>query len=311
MSILICFLSVFHFICIIQKRVFISKTTKGFIYLGVFLPIGDYILRFILGEEWFQSGNLIFHSFFYQAFFWSIIALLYWVYTRDFKGVFRFYLPLSGLFANMLFCLFSTENLAFFAPLYKTGFHFDLINAGYIIPLTVMLILWATKHWSELSAITISRLSFGFLVFFLLVVSIIKQNAANNLTDDFKDVKNINITPANNLQTEWNVAAYRDGMYLVGRYHFVQGWQGEIKKEAAFDDLEISQNILHDPTIKHLYFNAFKNPVIKMELQNEVIGVTISELRPSVEPLWVKQIQIIKNRSGQIMDINTNFGSIL
>ncbi len=310
MNIVICFISAFHFFKLIQRKKFIQRNTRFLIYIGIIMPLGDYLLRLVLGDLWFYSGALIFHSFFFQIFFWTVIAILYWVYAKDIKGALKAYYPLVGLLLYALFTLFSTERLNFLNPFFSTTVNLDWVNAGYSIPLIIAGLLWVTKKWSELSASTISKFSLIGLTVFIVLVGFIRNNVVRDLVNDFRPAKTISIIPANNLQTEWNVVAYKDRQYVVGRYHFVQGWLGKIEEEPAFDDFQISQNILRDPSVRGLYLNAFKNPVIKTELQNEVISVTILELRPSIEFLWVKDAKMVKNRSGQIMDFSVRYGTI-
>lgn len=310
MNSVICFISAFHFFKLIQRKKFIKRKTRLLIYIGTIMPLGDYLLRLIRGDLWFFSGELIFHSFFFQSLFWTVIAFLYWVYAKDFKKALRAYFPLVGLLFYALFTFFSTEHLNFLSPFLNTTANIDWVNAGYIIPLIIVGLLWITKKWSELSTSAISKLSLLSLAMFMILVGFIRGNVVRDLVDDLRLAETISITPANSLQTEWNVVAYKDRRYFIGRYHFVQGWLGKIKEESAFDDFQISQNILRDPSIRGLYFNAFKNPVIKTELQNETISITISELIPSIEFLWVKEVQMVKNRSGRIMDLNVSYGSV-
>jgi hypothetical protein len=311
MNSLICFLTGFHVFKLIQNRLFVPKITRRLIYLGMFLPLGDYILRFILGEFWFYSGNLIFHSFFFQASFWSIIALLYWVYTRDLPATFRFYFPLLGLVVYMVFSFFGTEHLAFWSPFSSRSFHLDWINSGFLVPMTVAVLLRLTKRWSEFSSITIARISLSVLVFFLAIVGVIRYNAQSDIPEEYKNLEMVNILPANNLQTEWEVVSYRAGIYHAGRYHFVQGFPEAFEQVDAYDDYDAAQTILLDPAIRKLILYGFNNPQVKIEIQNEVLKISINELRPLAGLLWIKQALVTCNRSGMITDLRVHYGTFL
>lgn len=311
MNSLICFLTVFHILQFIRNRWFFSRKVRRLVYLGIFLPVGDYILRLILGELWFSSGDLVFHSFIYQAMFWSMVSLIYWVYNRDLKGALEFYIPLAGLFLYWLFSLFSTESLYFLAPFHIESFHLNWINAGYFIPTMIALALWGIKKWSEMSNQMISKISLACLLLFLGLGGIIWNNAKGSLEERFGNVQLVHVSPANNLQTEWQVVSYDKGVYHSSKYHFVQEWQGDVERTEGFDDFEAAQSILMDPVVMGVYKNSFKNPVLTQEIQSEVSVITIKELNPSIELFWLKEVQILKNRSGQIIDFNVQYGTVI
>lgn len=311
MNSLICFLTVFHIFKLLQNKLFVPKLSRRMIYLGIFLPLGDYLLRFWFGEIWFYSGNLIFHSFFYQAFVWSIIALLYWVYSRDLRATFRFYFPLVGLAAYLIFSVFGTEHLAFWSPFSNRSWHLDWINSGYVIPLSVAALLRLTKRWSEFSSITIARISLGVLVVFLVIIGAIRFNAQSDIPLEYRNLDMVNLLPANNLQTEWDVVSYRAGSYYAGRFHFVQGFPEEFEQIDAYDDYDAAQTIMLNPAIRNLVLNGFRNPQIKIEIQNEILKVSISELKPLVGLLWIKQATMTCNRSGMINEFHIRHGTFI
>lgn len=311
MNVIICFLTVFHVLRLIERRIFVPKTTRRLIYLGIFLPLADYILRIFLGELWFFSGNLVFHSFIYHGIFWSVVALLYWVYSRDPAAALRFYFPLAGLFVYWVFSVFSTEHLCFFAPLSDNCLAFDWIGAGYIVPMIVALFFWSIKRWSEMSTVNIARISLSVLVVFIALAGIVRYNARSDLTEELKNGRYITILPANILQTEWNVTSYYRGEYLIARYHFAQGWIDDPETVEAFNEFDIAQTVLLDPSVHKLYRMGFKNPIVNVEIQNEILSFTITESKPSAELMWLKEARIIKNRSGQIMDFTAQYGTVI
>lgn len=311
MNSLICFLTVFHAVKLFQRRWFVSRKVRRLIFLGIFLPLSDYILRIILGELWFYSGNLVFHSFFYQMLFWSVLALLYWVKTREIESAIVFFFPVLGLFFYFLFSLLSTESLRFFTPFSDFTFHLGWINAGYFVPTVLALFLWGIKRWSEMSVENISRISLSVFAVFLITSGIVWNNAIGDMEKVAKGSELIRIKPSNSLHTEWDVTSYQNRVFKSGKYHFVQGWQGKMESVEAFGDFNLAQNVLLDPYIRSLYLKGFKNPILDVEIQNEVLKITIRELNPSIELLWLKQIQILKNDSGQIIDTTVNYGTFI
>ncbi len=311
MNSLICLLTVFHILSLVQQKVFIAKRMRRLVYLGIILPLGDYIIRFFLGEIWFYSGNLIFHSFFYQGLFWCIVTLLYWVYSKDFRSALKYLLPLLGLAFYLIFSLFSTDNLFFGAPFFSNSFHLDWINSGYLIPSAFALFLWSIKRWSEMSVKTISRLSLGMLAAFMILAGVIRVNAENAAAEKMNDYKAISIVPANILLTEWRVVFYSDESYFVQQFHFVQGWQGKLEQVDAFNDVAVAQKVLGHPSIRRMYLYGFKNPVMNIEFQNEVLSIIITELKPSIEFLWIRQVTIVHSRSGQLVDMDVQYGTFI
>ncbi|MBU2513364.1 hypothetical protein KJ966_18645 [bacterium] len=311
MNSLICLLTVFHILALVQQKVFIAKGKRRLVYLGIVLPLGDYVLRFFLGELWFYSGNLIFHSFFYQGLFWCIVVLLFWIYSRDLRSSIKFLLPLSGLGFYYICSLFSTDELFFGAPFFSGSFHLDWISSGYLIPSVFALFLWLIKRWSEMSVKTISRLSLCVLAAFIIIAGIIRFKAENAAAEKVENYNALSIMPANSLLTEWSVVFYADKSYYSQRFHFVQGWQGQPEKAEAFDNFAVAQKVLNNPSIRRVYLYGFKNPIIKIEFQNEALFVTISEFKPLIDFLWIKQIKIIHSRSNQVVDMNVQYGTII
>ncbi len=311
MNSLICFLTVFHLFKLTRRRLFVAKVTRRLIYLGVFLPLGDYILRFIRGDLWFFSGNLLFHSIPYQCLFWCIFSLLYWVYCRELLRSLKFLFPLLGLIFYMLFSFLGTEHLTFWTPISNFSLHLDWVNSGYLIPTTVALILLISKRWSEISSVTIGRISLSVLIVFVILAGIIRNNAKNDIPAEYKKSGVVTITPANNLHTEWQAVNYRDGYYYFSRYHFVQGYQLKFKQIDAFDDYDTVQSVFLDASIRNLCLFGFKNPLVKIQIQSEALRIDIKELNPSSELLWIKEAQVVRNRSGLIVDFSVQYGTFI
>ena len=311
MNSLICFLTVFHLFKLTRHRLFVSKAIRRLIYLGIFLPIGDYILRFVIGDLWFYSGNLIFHSIPYQVMFWSIVSLLVWVYSRNLLSSLTFLFPLLGLVCYMLFSFLGTEHLTFWSPMSEYSLHLDWVNSGYLIPTTVAMLLLVSKRWSEISSRTIGQISLSVLLVFLLAAGVIRNNARNSIPENYKTSGVVTITPANNLHTEWQAVSYKDGSYFFNRYHFVQGFQQKFQQVEVFDDYDTAQSVLMDRSIKNLCLLGFKNPLVKIQIQNEALSIDIKELHPSNELLWIKEAQIVRNRSGMIVDFSVRYGTFI
>ncbi len=311
MNSFICFLTVFHLFKLTRHRLFVSKVARRLIYLGIFLPLGDYVLRFVIGDLWFYSGNLIFHSIPYQALFWGTVSLLVWVYSRNLLSSLKFLLPILGLVCYMLFSIPGTEHLAFWSPISGYSLHLDWVNSGYLIPTTVALLLLASKRWSEISSRTIGRISLSVLIVFLMIAGVIRNNAKNSIPENYREAGVVTITPANNLHTEWQAVNYRDGSYYYSRYHFVQGFQQKFQQIEVFDDYDTAQGVLMDHSIKNLWLLGFKNPLVQIQIQNEALRIDIKELHPSYELLWIKEAQVVRNRSGKIVDFSVRYGTFI
>lgn len=280
------------------------------IYVGICMPIGDYILRLALGEIWFRTSGLIFHSFIYQGIFWGILALLHWVYWKDFKRAGRLFFPIIGLILYALFTALSTENVTFFAPITSQSFHLDWVISGYFIPLALAILLMITKRWTRLSLQTTGIIALCFLVIYTASMGLMNFYIHQTLNSSLAESVIVNITPANSLQTKWNITVYQQNRYKIKQYHIIEGWLEEIEEVTAFEDSSLSQKLLLDPVIFSLFVNAFTNPVIYTRIQNEILKVEISEMIPLSELLWVNKIQITKNRSGQTLSINVHYRSL-
>lgn len=310
MNIIISFTTVFLFFELIRKRSKIKPVSRILVYIGVLSPMGDYLLRLLWGEIWFQSGQLIFHNFFIQTVFWLIAALLYWVYIRSFRKARRLIYPLFGLLVFVGFSFISTDNVSFFSPLFQKQMHLGVIQTGYYIPLILAVALLATKKWTHLSSKKISQISLGFLFLFILYAGgtrLFIQYGSGKL---YQQDKRVSVSPANLLQTIWNVVSYHNNQYTNRRFHIFNYRQEDIIKQTASNDIDLSQTVLLDPIIRGIYLNAFKYPVITTDLQNEVIKIEISEMDSTNEFLAVKKIQIMKNKSGQIIDSHVEYGSL-
>ncbi|MBT3227183.1 MAG: hypothetical protein HOE30_12225 [Deltaproteobacteria bacterium] len=311
MNIVVCAFAVYNVLNLIPKRLMISRWSRSLLYLGIALPSGDYLLRFLIGEIWFQTGGLIFHSVTYQSLFWGVIALLSWVYQRDVKIASKFLLPLAGLLLYALFSVFGTENLPFLSPFSLGSFKLGWVNSGYLIPVVVFTILWFATRWSEVSGKTISTLALSMLVVFITYSGISHFRINREWQKFFPEAQIVSIVPFNHQQTIWRVVTCLQGSYFHSNFHFIQGQRGEIAEQPALSDSEASQLALLDPVIRVMFQKAFKNPVIQTNIQNESMHISISELLPLIEPIWIKQIQLRKNKSGQMVIFEINYGTVL
>jgi hypothetical protein len=309
MNSLISVLTVLHLLKLAESRFQISKSTRNLLFAGMLLPIGDYIIRFIRGDGWFFSGNLIFHSFIYQGLFWAVVSLLCWVYFREFHKSIKLLIPLLGLGIYLLFSIPATEYLTFFSPFSTLSYQANWVNSGYFVPTLVALLLWASRRWSDFSTKTVSRISLAILVLFLLQSGAIHNRIENNLPEAFRKADSISATSANLLMTEWNVVACVDGNYKAVRYHFVQGFREDVQEIKVYLHDEIVQNALLSPPVRNLFLFGFKNPVLNIEIQNEVSKIVISEAKPLVDLVWNKQADVIRNRSGRVIDLSMQYGS--
>ncbi len=310
MNIVVCAFAVYNVLNLIQERVTISRWSRSLLYLGIILPAADYLLRFLIGEIWFQTGGLIFHSLIYQAMFWGTLTLLSWVYQRDIKKAGILLLPLAGLLLYGLFSIFSAENLPFLSPFSLVSFKLGWVNSGYLIPVVIFILLWATTRWSEVSRKTTSILALSMLMIFVTYSGISYYRINQQWQKSFPDAQIVSIVPSNHQQTMWRVVTSHQGSYFHSDFHFIQGQRGEIAEQPALSDSETSQLALLDPMIRVMFRKAFKNPVMQTNIQNESMNISISELLPLIEPIWIKQLQLRKNKSGQMVVFEINYGTV-
>lgn len=311
MNIIVTVFTLFFLLRLIRKKVLISRKSRILLYLGVALPGADYLLRFINGEIWFQTEELVFHSFFYQSLFWGIAALLIWVYTRRLKTAIRLLLPLIGLLIYAFFSLLSTENISFLAPFSSGIFNLGWITAGYVVPTVLMLVCWLILLFSDLSESLVCGVAVISLAVFIGFSAISFHRINDSLSEFFPEADIVSVFAENQQQTMWRVVAFRGSRYIHTQFHFVQGQRGEIKEQKVLNITDAAQSVLLDPSVRTVFQRAFRNPVIQVEVQNESMSISISELLPLVEPLWIKQIQLRKNGSGRIEYVDVEYGTIL
>jgi len=309
MNIIISLTTLFLFFELIKKRSKISPSSKALVYIGVVSPVGDYILSFLWGEIWYQSGQLIFHSIIIQTVFWLVAALLYWVYIRNFSEARRLIYPLLGLLVFVGFSFISTDKVSFFYPVSQRQLNLGLVQTGYYIPLVLTLLLLSIKKWAHLSSRKASQISLGFLLLFIVYAAGIRLFIQYGNEKVYQQYERVAVSPANLLQTIWNVVSYQDNKYINQQFNVFDYKHETIIEQQASNDVDLSQTVLLDPTIRNIYLNAFKYPVITTDLQNEVIKIEISEIDTATEFLVLKKIQIMKNRSGQIIDSHVEYGS--
>lgn len=311
MNTAICVLSVYFGLSLIQERVRISRLTRFFLYLGMVLPLLDYLLRFTVGEIWFQTEGLIFHSFIYQSLFWGLSAILVWVYCRNIKNAGRLLLPLVGLLLYALFSVFSMENISFLAPFSSASFNLGWVTPGYLIPTILLIVFGFTIIGSDLSKTRISSVALLSLFIFVVYAGISYHRIRQDLKGVFPYPEVISIAPVNHQQTMWRVITLNKDNYSHSKFHFIQGQYGEIEQQAFLNGKDTAQMALEDPVIREVFQKAFRSPVIQVDIQNEAMLVTINELLPLIEPVWVKEVQLRKNRSGQMVFFDIKYGTFL
>jgi len=311
MNIVITVFSLFFLLKLIRRKVPVSRKSRFMLYLGVVSPGLDYLLRFAWGEIWFQTEGLIFHSLIYQTVFWGIVALLVWVYTRRLRIAAGFLLPLAGLMLYALFCCLSTESVTFLAPLSKAAFNLGWITAGYIVPTVLMLIFWLVLLFSDLPETPLSMGALLALVVFVGYAAISYSRINRSLAAVFPESDIVSVFAENHQQTMWRVVAFRNSRYLHTRFHFVQGQYGDVRELKVLNDGDTAQSALLDPAVRMLFQRAFRNPLIQVDVQNESMLISISELVPLIEPLWIKQLQIRKGGSGWIEHVEVVYGTVL
>ena len=310
MNILICLITIKSILTSWRFKNPITAKSGFLIYLGAVAPVGDYILRLVLGEIWFQTSGLIFHSVIYQGLVWSLFALLHWVYWRNIRQAVNCLLPLLGLLAYTVFTILSTEAMPFFAPLSHAKVSFNLVNAGYLIPMVLAIMLRTTIKWIRLNNLIVSRISLSILLIFIVSMGLAQLNIKRTSSNVFSTTSELTIIPTGILPYSWAVVSLQDFQYQVGRYNLFKGWDKEIDTKHAFLNFKMAQNALLDPRIFLIYVSAFKNPVISASIQNETMMVDISELTPYSELWWVDRLQIIINKTGQFVDYNIDYRTL-
>ncbi len=309
MNIVACVFFVYFGLNLLQKKAVISRSTRFFLYLGTVLPVMDYFLRFSVGEIWFQTEGLIFHSFVYQSLFWGIASILVWVYIRDIRKAGKLLFPLVGLLMYTVFSVFSMENISFLTPLSSASFSLGWVIPGYLIPTVILIVFWITAIGSDLSKTLVSILALLSLIGFIVYAGISYHRINQDLKSVFPNPQVVSIAPVNHQQTMWRVVTKHQDNYSLSHFHFIQGQHGEVEEHPSLNESETAQMALLDPVIWEIFQKAFRNPVIQIDIQNESMLVTISELVPLIEPLWVKKIQLRKNRSGQIVFFDIDYGT--
>jgi|GEM_PF-1949590 len=307
MNILISFFTVFHCLGITQKRIPLTFKSRGLLLLGTLLPAGDYLLRLIQGEMHFQNGNWYFHSFLYQAVFWTVSVLLYWVHSRNLRKACRFFLPLVGLFCTLLFSLMGSEGIPFFTPISYNRLQLDLFNIGFLLPVLVCIGLLLLQLLLKFPPAITNWCAIGYILFFLASSLVIRSTLDKALTRPFREAKQVSMYPANFSQTRWYVVAVDREKYLIGQYHLFQGWLGKASTLDQFSDLNLSQQVLQDPFIRNLYLHSFRLPRVEVSIQNNLFQIVLSEPLAFTDLFGIKKIKITKKRSGQILDFVVHY----
>jgi hypothetical protein len=301
---------VHHVLSLLKRKIQLSTWARFGIYLGVLLPLGDDFLRIFLGEVWYRVHGAVFRSLVVEGIVWSCAAMLYWAYRRDSVRSLRWLSPLLGLSVYAIVTFLTFEESGFFYPLSDRVFHLGWMITGYPLPLLIAVLLLTLRRWSEVSYATISKMTLGLSVLIIVFTAAARFNIAGQFHQSLTSERLVSLIPADILQTVWYVVTMENQQYRVAQHHFIQGKKADFAKVKAFNDLEMAQSVLLNPDLYRLYFDTFKNPVMTVEVANDVTKVRIDELLPRRDLFWVKTIWIHINRSGQVIDSRTAYGFV-
>jgi len=277
---------------------------------GTLLPSLDYLYSIIFKLPGIVWGPLWFHSPFYLATGLSVIALWIWVYTRSWQKAVQSYWPLAGQLLYLALTSLSTERIPFLRPFDEGSFSADLVNQGYLFPGLLIVLLWFTKRWNGLKTRKLCLISLGVIPLFLLLSFGIRVVAFTHLPEPMEKAEVLSATPANILQSKWNVVSLKGGKYHYAQFNLFAGWSTEPAVLQSSNDSDLAQALLEDPHFKGLYVYQFKNPVISTKLLNEQLRIEISELVPLKEVIWNKAMVVTKNSSEQIVEVTWERGTL-
>lgn len=307
MNLIISIITVFHLLRIIKKKYPLRLKSKILIFLGICLPIMDYIIRYYRDEPILSSLTVLFQSFPYQMMVWGVLALLYWIYKRNFRKAGVLLLPLVGMLFYISITALTTEKIYFLKPFSDIYISFNLIKPGYIFPLLLILLLWIVKRWLGFSAKKISYFSIHIIILSILISVFFKTYTFFTLPDSFSKNSNILITPTDHLLVNWNAIELNGRDYYVSTFRFLYGWNTDVKKYPLSNDYELLQSILIYPDILAYYSSSFQVPVVKTSVKNENLLVEIRELSPLSDIFWMNRLTLERNRTGHVLQLNKNY----
>lgn len=311
MSIPITLITIYNLFVLFRRRVFTSARSRFLIYLGAVLPVGDYVTRLTFGEVWFQTNGFIFHSFFYQGLFWGVAAILHLSYFHDIKRGLQTLFPLLGLLIYFGLTIFSSESVLFFRPFSDFRIQMNLMSNGYVIPLIISIIFLISRKWSDVSTSFASKVSIGILIGLIVYSGIVRLQVERLIAGKIDLSRVVSLTAVNQAKTLWYVVSQNGSEYHGSEYHIFQGWQEDTRVRQLYEDVDEAQVALLDPAVKRVYLNDFRNPVIQVDSETEYSEVNITEFVPLREIFWVKKASLRRNKSGQIISFDIDYGSFI
>lgn len=310
MNLIISVIIVFHLFRVLRKKFSLKFKSKFLIILGVCLPSIDYFIRYLHNEPIFSSLRVVFQSLPYQTLFWGMLALLYWIYKRNFHKAGVLLLPLTGMIFYFAVTAFTPEKIYFLQPLSDLYISFNLIRSGYILPFFLITVLWFAKRWIGVSATQVSQFSLYVVAGSLLVSLVFKTYTYLSLPDSFTKSSSISISPADHSLVNWNAIELNGREYYISFFRLLSGWSSEMKTYPISNDYELLQSILLSPEILCFYSTAFQTPIAKISVKNENLHLEISELSPLKDLLWMDRLILERNRTGHILQSTRSYKSL-
>ncbi|MDT8447241.1 MAG: hypothetical protein RRB13_10165 [bacterium] len=307
MNALIAALTLFNLFHWTRDQKLLSKGSWALIFAGTLLPLLDYIAFLTSSEPGLFWMPLWFHSPFYLAALLSVISLWVWIGTRNLKRATQVFWPLAGLGVYLLLSLISTQRLPFLRPFSDFSFSLGLVNQGYLVVLSLTILLWVTKRWNRLKTITVCKASLAILVGFVLVNGVVRVLVLATLPEEMRQGERVSLQPANWFQSSWHVSSLKRDRYHYADFNLIGGW-GPTQMLQSSNDFELTQTLLLDPYFKSLYVHGFKNPVVETKYINDLLRVQITELWPLREVYWTRLLTLTKTSSGQILEIEREKG---
>lgn len=285
----------------------ISGFSRGLLFLGTLLPIGDIVLRFTLGELWYYNSRILFHSMVWQVVFWAGLALLYWIYTRNSKIARRLLLPIVGFSVYVLIAILGGEKIHLLAPFSDWRPNFGGFVTGYWISAVCFLALFGLRYWKTIGSRVISAVAIGIFFSHLLYSGGSWLYLRNELKNASTALETMSLFPMDYGQIHWGIVGMNENVYQLKRFHIYNGVQEVLSTKKQLNDVDLSQVAFLDPFVRNMYLYAFKHPVMEVSVQNETFKIEISELFPLLDLFRLKSVRFVKNRTGNIVDMEVEY----
>ncbi len=271
--------------------------------LGAFLPLLDYGWAYRLGEASMGLGLQFFHSMSYQTLLWALVALIHWVYFRDGKRALKRFLPLLGLLTYALLTIISTEKVSFLTPWSNFAFHLGWVLTGYSLFLLLGSLLLPAKRWFGLSWNQVSRYGLSGVALLILLQGAMQGIIYATLPQAFKGNKSVRISPVNFAQTRWLVSLRQNDQYQITHFSWWNGFDPTISEVPLADDAEVLKTQLLDPVLAQIYFQDMTHPVVETHFLHENLEMTFTELEPTQALGRLFKLRVVKNSSGQTLEL--------